>query len=267
MQKEVLPIQDLSHDLRALGLTAGDGVFVHASLRAVGPVVGGARAVIAALFNVVGAKGVIVMPGFSNDAYFPEDHDRAELTPEEINAIEARVPGFDPATSPAHGMGAIAETFRTWPGTRRSPHPTTSVCANGAGAEQLTAEHPPSWATGADSPFGKLMQRPNTKILLVGVGWNQCTALHTGEFFAAPRRTKRRRFKTGPGNSPWQETLDVADDNNRLFPDVGAAFEGSGAVSLGKLGQADCRLCDYAGLVDFSANWFSTANAASGDRS
>lgn len=256
----------LSKGLRSLGIEAGDGVFVHASLKAIGPIQGGVSSVVQALLDVVGPQGMVAMPGFSVDAYPPAHLDYTTLTATQITEVEYGVTGFDAARSSAREMGLIAETFRKWPGTLRSPHPTTSVCVNGAEAEYYTRIHSLAWSTGIDSPFGQFMQRPNMKILLVGVGWNRCTALHTGEFFAHPRRTKIRRFKTGPGNSTWQETPDVADDMNRLFPDVGAAFEDKGHVTQGKLGLADCRLCGFSKLIDYATSWISLANTQSGDR-
>lgn len=98
----------LVRDLRAMGLAAGDGVFVHASLRAIGRVVGGPRSVIAAFGQVVGPDGLIGMPGFSTDAYFPPNLVRKDHNEAEIDEIEAAVPGFDPATSSAVQNGAIA---------------------------------------------------------------------------------------------------------------------------------------------------------------
>ena len=52
--------QALADDLAALGLTAGEAVMVHASLRKLGPVLGGADGVIAALRQVVGPQGCIL---------------------------------------------------------------------------------------------------------------------------------------------------------------------------------------------------------------
>lgn len=49
---------DLRADLMALGIEPSDGVFVHASLRALGPVVGGARVVVSALLDVAGHLAV-----------------------------------------------------------------------------------------------------------------------------------------------------------------------------------------------------------------
>ncbi|MEM6971419.1 MAG: AAC(3) family N-acetyltransferase [Pseudomonadota bacterium] len=242
---------------------------MHASMGAIGTggaVEGGAAAVIEALQRALGPTGLIAMPGFSTDASFPASHDRAALSAERIAEIEAAVPGHDPANSPTVGMGVIAETFRTWPGTRRSSHPTVSICLNGPDTETYLTPHARAWACGPETPLGHLRARPAMKMLLIGVGWNRCTALHTAETLATTRRTKVRRFKSGAGNAAWLETPDVADDLNRLFPGVGAGFEATGAVRVGKIGAAEARLCPYAALVAYAAEAIDAANRASGDR-
>ncbi|MEM7598388.1 MAG: AAC(3) family N-acetyltransferase [Pseudomonadota bacterium] len=263
---EPATVKSLTRDLRRLGLSERDGVWVHASMRSIGPVTGGAASVIEALIATVGRDGLVAMPGFSEDAYFPPDVDRATLSKDEIARIERQVTGFDPDRSPTAGMGIIAETFRAWPGTCRSGHVAASVCANGPDAAQIITPHAQPWATGPGSPFDRMGQRPGMKILLIGVGWNRCTPLHTAEDFAPCKRTKMRRFKSGPGNALWIETPDVADDLGRLFPRAGAAFEATGRVHLGRLGEAEVRLCGYADLVSFAAPWISAQNEASGDR-
>ncbi|MEM8811460.1 MAG: AAC(3) family N-acetyltransferase [Pseudomonadota bacterium] len=255
----------LRYDLTALGIREGDGLFVHASMKAVGFVVGGPRTIIESLQAAVGEAGLIGMPGFSTDAYFPPDADRSALSPEEVARIEDAVPGFDPVKSPTSGMGVIAETFRTWPRTLRSDHPAVSICLNGADAETYREEHSLAWATGERTPLGRLRYRRAMKILLIGVAWNRCSALHTAEAVAEHRRTKTRRFKNGGGGGSWIETPDVADDMNRLFPAVGEAFEQTGAVSFGTFGDAPCRLCDFRGLIGFASTWIGDANRRSGD--
>ena len=258
--------QSIERDLESLGIRDGDGVFVHASLGAVGTVIGGPRTMIEAIIEVVGHGGLIAMPGFSTDAYFPDAIDRAQCSLEEIAAIEASVPGFDAEKSPTVGMGAIAEAFRTWPGTVRSHHPAVSVCLNGKEAEHYASPHSLAWATGPETPFGRLRQRLNMKVLLIGVGWNRCTALHLAESLAEPMRTKVRRIKSSSLSGEWIETPDVADDLNRLFPSVGQAFEETGAVTRGLLGKAETRVCDYGSLISFAAQWIGEANRVSGDR-
>ena len=103
------------------------------------------------------------------------------------------------------------------------------------------------------------------KILLIGVGWNRCSALHTAESMAPHQRTKIRRFKANPADVEFSQTADVADDGNRLFPAVGQDFESAGAVTFGLIGKAEARLCGYADLVVFASRWIDKSNIASGD--
>ena len=63
----------------------------------------------------------------------------------------------------------------------------------------------------------------------------------------------------------WIETPDVADDMNRLFPTVGAAFEKEGTVSNGVFGNGQCKLCEFRALVEFASDWIDRANENSGD--
>lgn len=255
---------DLAGDLKALGLAPGDGVFVHAAMGRIGRVVGGARAVIAALLATVGPDGLLGMPGFSRDAYEPDEaHD---LQPGRRAAIRAQVLGHDPRLSSVAAMGAVPEAFRAWPGVVRSPHPTSSVLLLGPDAEALaTPHHPAGWATGPETPWGRLADRPGMKVLLIGVGWNRCSALHAAESIARHRRLKMRHFKTGPeADAPWIDAPDVADDLDRLFPFCGAAFEATGAVTRGAVGRAESRLCRYDALLAFASDWIDRRNRADG---
>ena len=193
-------------NLYGLGVRKGDGLFVHASMKAIGYVVGGPRTIVEALLEAVGDTGLIGMPGFSTDAYFPPDIDTSDLSPRQIGQIEDAVPGFDVLTSPTSGVGILPETFRTWPGTERSDHPVVSICLNGLQAKEFLGDHSLAWATGPQSPLGKLRDRLSMKLLLIGVGWDRCTALHTAETLADHRRTKTRRLKVGGVDGEWVES-------------------------------------------------------------
>ena len=52
----------IEEDLRAIGLSAGDTVLVHTSLKQIGYTVGGPQAVVQALMAVVSESGTVVMP-------------------------------------------------------------------------------------------------------------------------------------------------------------------------------------------------------------
>lgn len=256
---------DLVCDLRTLGVEPGDGVFVHSALSKVGHVIGGPRGMIEALIAAVGEQGLIGMPGFSGDAYDPVDVRGVTVDPARHAAIRFQVPGYDPERSSASANGSVVEAFRRWPGVVRSLHPTSSVLLLGPDARDLAAPHDgDGWATGPETPWGRLRDRPNMKILLIGVGWNRCSALHAAESVASHRRVKRRHFKSGPADAPWVDAPDVADDLDTLFPLVGAAFEATGQVSKSIVGGAQSRLCDYDALVAFASDWIGARNAADG---
>ncbi|MEM9045228.1 MAG: AAC(3) family N-acetyltransferase [Pseudomonadota bacterium] len=257
---------DLIKDLSALGIDAGDGLFVHSALGQIGHVIGGPRTLIEALIDLVGPEGLIGMPGFSTDAYDPAELMDLPLDPLTRDYVKRQVPGFDPALSSARDNGSVPESFRTWPGVFRSKHPTSSVLLLGPDARRLIRPHDPlGWATGPNSPWGRLRKRPQMKILLLGVGWNRCSALHAAESLANHRRLKIRHFKNGTGpDAPWVEAPDVADDLGRLFPSVGADWEADGGVVRGRVGNAAALLTGYSALLDYASIWFNRRNRSDG---
>lgn len=65
----------LCDDLRRLGIEPGEVVMVHASLRAIGPVDGGAAGVVAALDEAVGPSGTLLMTlGARDDWSWVNEH-------------------------------------------------------------------------------------------------------------------------------------------------------------------------------------------------
>lgn len=255
---------DLVAQLSALGVKRGDGVFVHTSLAQIGHVIGGPRGLIEALIETVGVRGLIGMPGFSQDAYDPATLIEVKLSEEERQHIRSQVPGFDPERSDVRQNGAVPEAFRRWPGVVRSNHPTSSVLLLGHDAAELAADHDPlDWATGPETPWGRLRNRPAMKILLIGVGWNRCSAMHAAESTAKHRRTILRDIRHG-ADGVWIKAPDVEDDLGRLFIPAGEAWEETGAVTTGKIGNAQSRLTGYGALVTFAANWIDRQNRKDG---
>jgi aminoglycoside 3-N-acetyltransferase len=232
----------LARDLVSIGVEPGITLVVHSSLSSIGRVVGGAPTVVSALIDVIDDTGTLAMP-----AATPQCADPASWT-------EAGVE-FDLRTTPTT-MGAIPETFRTWPGTLRSDHPLESVCARGPAAAEITTEHPLAFSEGPGTPFGKLHDL-DSRILLVGVGFNRCTALHFAESLVTTRRLTTVRFPRSEfGRRVWVEVPNVADDNDTHFPIVGERFVAAGKARLGTIGEADSVLMSMRDLVDFSRAYF-----------
>jgi aminoglycoside 3-N-acetyltransferase len=225
-------------DFIALGLRPGTIVMVHSSLGRIGWTEGGPVTVVRALLETLGPEGTLVMPAESPQVSDP-----------------GHVGVFDPETTPTT-MGAIAEAFRTHPGTRRSNHPLVSVCANGRRAMEITAEHSLQFCEGRGTPFQKLYDLDG-HTLLMGVGFNRCTSLHYAESLVPGRRTSISRFPViENGERIWQEQPDMASDDGLHFPEVGRRFIGTGRVREGLIGNARSMLFSTRELVEFAEGYF-----------
>ena len=167
----------------------------------------------------------------------------------------SNLPIFDPRTTPT-ARGAICETFRTWPNTLRSNHPVESVCARGVAASTIVSEHPLAFSEGRGGPFEKLYDL-DCWVLLLGVGFNRCTALHFAESLLDKRRVKTVRFPVvDNGQRVWTEVLNVGDDNDTHFPVIGHKYVSTEGVRQGTIGDAQSMLFPMRGLVDFAVSYF-----------
>ena len=232
----------LKLSFKALGVELGDGVFVHASMKSIGHLKGGPHVLISALKKTVGLSGLVVMPAFSDSKTYI-----GHISDEKVRSSHI-------SKDSCNSMGLLAESFRKSEGVVRSSHPCVSVAMWGNNCSYYVRDHPLNWSTGSDSPFGKLVYRTNMKIILIGVGWNRCTALHTAEYLSPIKRLKSRRINTVGLKRKVQDitTIDVADDNDTFFPIIGSEFEAKNKVKYGKVGCAKTMICDYTELINFA---------------
>ena len=245
----------LAADLAAIGVASGNALIVHASLSQVGYVIGGAASVIAALMDVLGPAGTLMMPTFSGDMSDPAGWRDPPAPAAWHAAIRAHLPAFDPVRTNTRNMGVIAESFRHWPGVRRSLHPYMSLAAWGRHADALTASHELAWALGENTPMGRF-NALDGHVLLIGVGYDRNSSLHLAETRARHRRTMLRRVPVlRDGAVVWEDHPDVAGDYGTLFPRIGADFDAAGEVRFGAIGAAESRLMRQPALVDFAAAW------------
>jgi aminoglycoside 3-N-acetyltransferase len=238
--RDAVTEERLCRDFEAIGISRGTTLIVHSSLSAMGWVLGGAPGVIRALLRTLGDEGNLAMPA---------------ATPQCAN-----LPLFDVRTTPTT-MGAIPETFRTWPGTLRSDHPLESVCVRGPDAAAVIRDHPLAFSEGPGSPFARLHDI-DSFILLLGVTFNRCTALHFAESLVPNRRTASVRFpRPDAGGCVWVEVPNVADDNDTHFPVIGAQYMDSGAARVGPIGEAKAIYFRMRDLVEFARSYFEAANS------
>ncbi|SCL59768.1 aminoglycoside N(3)-acetyltransferase [Micromonospora peucetia] len=249
----------LTVGLRALGLSPGATVLVHCALSRVGRVAGGPAALLAALRDVLGGAGTVVVPtqtAGNSTTSRPFRVATAGLTAAEVAAAEAAIAPFDPRRSPAEGMGIFAEHVRRQPGAARSRHPQTSFAALGPDAARLTAVHDLDCHLGERSPLGALYAT-DAVVLLLGVDWSVCTAFHLAEYRLRrpPADRAYRCYVRDADGRRVRRDFQAPDLHDTDFPLIGGALTNAGPVRTGRVGGADCRLVGLRTAVDFARGW------------
>jgi aminoglycoside 3-N-acetyltransferase len=157
---------ELDRMLARLGIVAGDVVMVHSAFDKFSAFTGKPLDAIRVLQERVGPTGLLTMPTlpFGGTAI--------------AWAEEKKV--FDVRRTPSQ-VGLLTEMFRRMPGVVRSVHPTHSVAAWGARADEFVAgHHAAATPCGAGTPYARLAER-NGKILFLGTGIDVITYFHTVE--------------------------------------------------------------------------------------
>lgn len=122
-------------------------VMVHASLKAIGPVDGGAASIVSALLDAVGPTGSLMGYASWDRSPYEETLNGARMDAE----LRHRWPPFDPAISGTYrGFGLLNRFLLQTPGARRSAHPDASMVAVGPLVGTLTRPHELGQAFGLD---------------------------------------------------------------------------------------------------------------------
>lgn len=250
---------ELTADLLTLGVRPGQDLIVHCSMRQVGPIPGGAATLLRALRSAIGPEATLVVPAqttytaLSSKAF----HDAtAGLDPVQFATYVAAMPAFDQQASPSRGMGAFAEHVRTMPGSARSAHPMASFAALGPRAAECMACHAVDCHLGERSPLAWLY-RAGAAVLLLGVGYRVCTALHLAEYRLPepPAPREYRCFVLRHGVREEYIFIDICLYDGD-FEELGEQMAHEPFVRHGRVGSAvDCRLLPVRGAVDFALAW------------
>ncbi|MGV9885517.1 aminoglycoside N(3)-acetyltransferase [Streptomyces sp. NPDC003395] len=236
--------------LRHLGVRPGEILLVHSSLRSLGWVNGGPVAVVRGLLDALGPTGTLVVPTQTGDLSDPALWSNPPVPRAWWDTIRATMPPYDPGVTPSRGVGVIPETVRTWPGALRSAHPQTSFAAIGPCAARITEGHAPDCRLGENSPLAKL-ERLGARVLLLGAGYDSCTAFHLAEYRIPSPLTEVGRPAPGGG---WETVIEVSITSDR-FDELGHDFERDRPVVRGRVGAAEARLFPVADAVAYAERW------------
>jgi aminoglycoside 3-N-acetyltransferase len=247
----------LVSDLKALGVAVGQIVMAHASVKAIGRIVGGPNVIVAALLETLTPAGTLLMyVGWEDIPDFV-----AELPPAVQQAYYAEHPPFDPRIARAvRDHGILAEIARGWPGALRSLNPEASVAAIGAQADWVTQDHPLNYGYGAGSPLEKLVEAQG-QVLTLGAPLDTITLLHYAEY-RARLREKRVIHYSCPilraGTRVWVEVEDYDTGEphaDYTFEQIAREYLAQGKGRQGTIGNAQSALFDAADLSAFAISW------------
>ena len=258
--RDTRTVAALTDDLRRLGVVAGDVLMVHASLRAIGPVDGGADGVLDAIEAAIGGGTLLMTLGARDDWGWVNErpeHERAELL-RDAEPFDARTTPADP------DIGVLAEVFRTRPHTKVSDHPEGRFGAAGAHAGELVDNVPWDDYYGPDSPLQRFVQLGG-RVLRLGADLDTVTLLHWAEYLAPvpdKRRVRRHRL-VRRGDDYGLVVVECLDDNDGIvdrpgedyFATILRAYLETGRAATGMVGEATSELIGGADLVDFAVTW------------
>lgn len=227
--------KELGRDLAAMGICSGDTLLVHASMKSIGPVEGGADTVLDALTGAL-RDGLLCLPAHT------------------WSTVNAAHPLFDQANTPVC-VGILPELFRRRPGVFRTLHPTHSLSLLGREAAAFGAgEERKSTPCAPDSCYGRLAQR-GAKVLLIGVDFSRNTLLHCVEEIAGvPGRITESceplLVRTAQGQTipvPSRRHIGAVSENYVILEPV---MRRRGILWDTAFGKARCLLCDAAPMFD-----------------
>lgn len=228
-----------------MGLKPTDTVVIHSSMRAIGEVEGGPDGLVDAFCEYF-SEGLFVVPTHTWD----------EVTPEN--------PYYDVRTS-VPNIGLIPRTAAFRRDGVRSLHPTHSVWAHGADAAVYVRNEENALSpTPKDFCWDKLADR-HAKILLIGVGNEKNTFIHSiEERLALPDRISDKPYDITIVNQKgerithpfYPQYCSKTEDISWFFGIFENPMVEMGVQTFGKLGNATVRIVDAMGCRELLTTIF-----------
>lgn len=236
----MLTKEKLYSQLEAMGAVPGVPVIMHTSLKKVGPIDGRAEALLDWLIEFFTRDGgLFCVPTHTWHLMFNKDVPTLDLNKTETC------------------LGAFTRVAAAHKKAVRSPHPTHSMVVFGDDAEKFVeCEKNSITMVPPTGCYGKFYENKG-KILLVGVGQESNTYMHSvEERLGVPNRNDKTttetsiKYKDGriEYRSIYQLLAEGIDDVSRQYPNYEAAFRYHGCITDGYIGDAKTQFCDAEGI-------------------
>ena len=218
-----------------MGVPKNKPVLCHTSLRAVGEIEGRGEGLLDALIDHVTSDGGILLIPTHTWANLGKNCVTLDMSSDETC------------------IGTLPSIAARDPRAHRSIHPTHSMAAFGDGAEEyISGECMVDYSTSPKGCYGRLRERGGY-VLLIGVGHNKNTYLHSvEELMAVPNRMSAElvyaNIKLKDGNiidRPLHcHRAEGIPDVSANYPKYEPAFRHYGCITDGLIGNARSQLCD-----------------------
>lgn len=252
---KALTPNEIMDQLGRFQIPKGSVLEVHCSMKSIGYIIGGAQTLVDCLIKTVGREGTIVMTHQCSDNSEPAYWCNPPLVRSQWEDIRNFTPAYSPENSDTMGMSVVNENLCRRTGCCNSNHPSCAFISYGKYGKYLSENHSLSFPLADNSPLGKMYDLP-AYVLLIGVDYDRCTAMHLGEC----RSEKRAVILQGAavnenGSRRWKKYLDYDMDSDD-FISIGRKMEEEGYVSKGYIGAALCRLMKFSDAVDYAEKCF-----------
>jgi aminoglycoside 3-N-acetyltransferase len=246
----------LISEFKKCGLSEGQTIIMHASLKSLGYVVGGSETILRVIFEIIGKEGTLIMPSQTWKNLDPETGVHWEIDQSKWDVIRDHWPAYDKNITPSIGMGSIAEMLRNWPNANRSDHPSRSLVAVGKYSNYIVSNHDLSNICGIGSPLDKIYNLDGY-VLLLGVNHDKNTSLHLSEAranFSSKNFIVEHSAVLVNGKREWISYKTQNPDDSD-FIKLGDEFEKIHNIKTYTIGNAKVKFISQPKLVDWAINW------------
>ena len=232
----------LIRDLKTLGVKTDSTLMVHASLRKLGPIAGGAEAVLETLLTALGEGTLLMVLGADID--------------EPFNALRTPVA--------VEEMGILAEVFRQRAGTLVNDHAAARFGAFGPLARRLLEPISLHDYLGPGSILERFTELGG-EVLRLGANIDTVTLTHWAEYLAniPNKRRVRLRYLRADSGEQWIESLDetrgIAEwDGGDYFSQILLDYLSTGQATIGPVGNCTAERSAAKSFVKFAVGWMET---------